>query len=164
MRYAVAIVYPLRLYVERDRAVQEIERQDCRVTLSSEQAMRWGGLSMWRELREEEKPAAEVLTALGAAASGDSAAEVLSALAQCVPVRQGFCLPAEEGAAVQLGEEQILLTGFQERLWLAADGRHTLGAILKGMNLSWRSESPEQQELLMENILGLASSELCYFR
>jgi len=155
MRYAVAIGYPLRLYVERDRAVQEIERQDCRVTLSSEQAMRWGGLSMWRELREEEKPAAEVLTALGAAASGDSAAEVLSALAQCVPVRQGFCLPAEE---------QILLTGFQERLWLAADGRHTLGAILKGMNLSWRSESPEQQELLMENILGLASSELCYFR
>ena len=148
MRYAVAIGYPLRLYVERDRAVQEIERQDCRVTLSSEQAMRWGGLSMWRELREEEKPAAEVL----------------SALAQCVPVRQGFCLPAEEGAAVQLGEEQILLTGFQERLWLAADGRHTLGAILKGMNLSWRSESPEQQELLMENILGLASSELCYFR
>ena len=127
MRYAVAIGYPLRLYVERDRAVQEIERQDCRVTLSSEQAMRWGGLSMWRELREEEKPAAEVLTALGAAASGDSAAEVLSALAQCVPVRQGFCLPAEEGAAVQLGEEQILLTGFQERLWLAADGRHTLG-------------------------------------
>lgn len=65
MRYAVAIGYPLRLYVERDRAVQEIERQDCRVTLSSEQAMRWGGLSMWRELREEEKPAAEVLTALG---------------------------------------------------------------------------------------------------
>ena len=100
MRYAVAIGYPLRLYVERDRAVQEIERQDCRVTLSSEQAMRWGGLSMWRELREEEKPAAEVLTALGAAASGDSAAEVLSALAQCVPVRQGFCLPAEEGAAL----------------------------------------------------------------
>ena len=45
-RYAVAIGYPLRLYVERDRAVQEIERQDCRVTLSSEQAMRWGGLSM----------------------------------------------------------------------------------------------------------------------
>ena len=75
-----------------------------------------------------------------------------------------FTPPAEEGAAVQLGEEQILLTGFQERLWLAADGRHTLGAILKGMNLSWRSESPEQQELLMENILGLASSELCYFR
>ena len=164
MRYAVAIGYPLRLYVERDRAVQEIERQDCRVTLSSEQAMRWGGLSMWRELREEEKPAAEVLTALGAAASGDSAAEVLSALAQCVPVRQGFCLPAEEGAAVQLGEEQILLTGFQERLWLAADGRHTLGVILEGMNLSWRGEPPEQQELLMENILGLASSELCYFR
>ena len=32
MRYAVAIGYPLRLYVERDRAVQEIERQDCRVT------------------------------------------------------------------------------------------------------------------------------------
>ena len=59
MRYAVAIGYPLRLYVERDRAVQEIERQDCRVTLSSEQAMQWGGLSMWRELREEEKPAAE---------------------------------------------------------------------------------------------------------
>lgn len=164
MRYAVAIGYPLRLYVERDRAVQEIERQDCRVTLSSEQAMQWGGLSMWRELREEEKPAAEVLTALGAAASGDSAAEVLSALAQCVPVRQGFCLPTEEGAAVQLGEEQILLTGFQERLWLAADGRHTLRAILEGMELPWRSEPPEQQELLMENILGLASSELCYFR
>ena len=89
---------------------------------------------------------------------------MLSSLAQCVPVRQGFCLPAEEGAAIQLGEEQILLTGFQERLWLAANGRHTLGAILKGMNLSWRSEPPEQQELLMENILGLASSELCYFR
>ena len=39
MRYAVAIGYPLRLYVERDRAVQEIERQDCRVTLSSDQPL-----------------------------------------------------------------------------------------------------------------------------
>ena len=164
MRYAVAIGYPLRLCMERDRAAQEIERQDCRIVLTPEQALQWGGLSGWRELREEEKPAAEVLTALGAAASGDSAEEVLSALAQCVPVRQGFCLPAEEGAAVQLGEEQILLTGFQEQLWLAADGRHTLGAFLEEMELPWRSEPPEQQELLMENILGLASSELCYFR
>lgn len=122
MRYAVAIGYPLRLYVERDRAVQEIERQDCRVTLSSEQAMQWGGLSMWRELREEEKPAAEALTALGAAASGDSAEEVLSSLAQCVPVRQGFCLPAEEGAAISWGRSRSCSPGFRSGFGLRPTG------------------------------------------
>lgn len=73
-------------------------------------------------LREEEKPAAGGTDGAGAAASGDSAAEVLSALAQCVPVRQGFCLPAEEGPPSSWERSQILLTGFQERLWLAADG------------------------------------------
>lgn len=162
MRYAVSIGYPLQLCVGHE-SVQKVERQEYRITLTLEQARWWGRLSGWRELRGEEIPAAEELTALGAAASGNSAEEVLSTLAQCVPVRQGFCLPAEEGAVIQLGEERSLLTGLQERLWLAADGRQTLDVILEGMDLSWRSEPMEQQELLMENIVGLTSSELCYF-
>ena len=119
---------------------------------------------MWRELSEEEKSAVEELTSLGAAVSGDNAAEVLTALAQCVPLRQGFCLPAAEGASVQLGESKILLTAFQEQLWLAADGQNTLEEILNRMEIHWKDAEMEQQELILENLLGLMAAELCYFR
>lgn len=164
MKYALSIGYPLRLCMGQERTVQEVELQEHRITLSLEQAVRWGGLSVWRELSEEEKPAAEVLTALGAAVSGDSAEEVLAALARCVPLRQGFCLPAEEGASVQLGKEQILLTDVQEQIWLASNGRDTLEEILGRMAVRWRDAAAEQQELLLENLLGLTAAELCYFR
>lgn len=164
MKYALSIGYPLRLCLGREGTFQEVELQEHRITLSLEQAVRWGGLSMWRELSEGEKPAAEELTALGAAVSGDSAEEVLAALALCVPLRQGFCLPAEEGISVQLGKEQILLTDVQEQIWLAADGRNSLEKILGRMEIRWRDAAPEKQELLLENLLGLTAAELCYFR
>lgn len=164
MRYALAIGYPLRLHIGQDGAAQEVELQERQITLSLEQAKHWGGLSIWRELNEDEKPTAEELTALGAAVSGDSPEEVLDALMRCVPLRQGFCLPAEEGANVQLGDEQILLTDFQEHIWLAANGRDTLEKILGQMEIHWRNAAVEQQELLLENLLGLTAAELCYFR
>lgn len=164
MKYALAIGYPLRLCAGHDKAIQEVELQAHRIVLTLEQARRWGALSVWRELSEAEKPAVEELTALGIAVTGDSEAEVLSDLARCVPLRQGFCIPAEEGACVQLGKEQFLLTGLQEQLWLAADGRNTLEEILRRMELRWRDAPAEQQELLLENLLGLTAAELCYFR
>ena len=79
-------------------------------------------------------------------------------------MRQGFCLPAEEGTAVQMGREQTLLTGLQERVWLAANGQNTLEEILEQLEFYWRDIRPELQELLLENLLGLTSMELCYFR
>lgn len=164
MKYALAIGYPLRLRIGEERMVQEIELQERWITLSLEQAMQWGKLCVWRELSETEKPAVEELMALGTVVSGDSVAEVLSALGRCVPLRQGFCLPAEEGTAVQMGREQILLTGLQERVWLAANGKNTLEEILEQLEFHWRDIRPELQELLLENLLGLTSMELCYFR
>lgn len=164
MKYALAIGYPLRLTAVGGQAVQEVELRNRRVALSLEQAMQWGALSVWRELGEAERPGAEELASLNVVVLGDSAEEILSALAPCIPLRQGFGLPMEEGTGIQLGEEQILLTGLQESLWLLADGRTTLEEALEQAGVRWREAGQEQQELILENLLGLAAAELYYFR
>lgn len=164
MKYALAIGYPLRLCIEQGRTVQEVELQKCRLILSLEQAQLWGTLSMWRELSEEEKPAVEELAALGAAILGDSAMEILSELVWRTPLRQGFCMPSEEGSSIQLGKERFLLTGLQEQLWISADGRDTLDEIFKKLEIHWRDSAVEQLELILENLLGLTVAELCYYR
>ena len=127
MKYALAIGYPLRLTAVGGEAVQEVELRDRRVALSLEQAMQWGALSVWRELGEAERPGAEELASLNVAVLGDSAEEILSALAPCIPLRQGFGLPMEEGTGIQLGEEQILLPGIRQHRLHAAGGVGALG-------------------------------------
>lgn len=166
MRYALAIGYPLRMAAEGGRPPEEeIELRDRRLRLNARQAALWSRLFRLEELPWADRPLAEELGKLGAAAVSDSAGGLLEALASCRPVRQGFCLPDESGtAAVWLGETAFPLTALQEQMWLAADGAAALGEILDHAASGWRNAGETRQKALLEQLLQLTAAELCYFR
>lgn len=166
MRYALAIGYPLRMAAEDSRPPEEeIELQGRRLRLNVRQAALWSRLFRLEELPPEDRPLAEELEKLGAAAVGNSAGELLASLAACRPVRQGFCLPDARGsAAVWLGETSRPLSPLQEQLWLAADGTSSLGNALDQVTGGWESAGEERQAALLEQLLELTAADLYYFR
>lgn len=166
MRYALAIGYPLRMITENGHPPEEeLELQDRRLRLNARQAALWSRLFRLEQLPREDRPLAEELGRIGAAAVGDSAGELLAALAACRPVRQGFCLPDESGsAAVWLGETSFLLSPLQEQLWLAADGASPLGDTLDQVTGNWKAAGEARQTALLEQLLALTAADLYYFR
>ena len=166
MKYALAIGYPLRMTGETGRPPEEeLELRDRRLRLNARQAALWSRLFRLEPLSREDLPLAEELEKLGAAAAGGSAGELLTALAPCRPVRQGFCLPDESGsAAIWLGEACFPLSPLQEQLWLAADGTSSLEAALDQITGGWRSLGEARQTALLEQLLALTAADLYYFR
>lgn len=165
MTYALAVGYPLFLRQNKDGKMQaEIEIVDAHIALDSQQSKLWSYLNVLRQTLGDMEREVQILAAHDAAVTSETRIGVLDALCRHPIVRQGFCLPGEEGVYAFLGEEKWLLTGVQADIWREGDGQRPLEKLLDTVTPGWKSFDKQEKRLLLDNILGLAEADLIYFR
>lgn len=165
MTYALAVGYPLFLRWNKYGSMQiEIEIVDVHIVLDSQQSKLWSYLNVLRQMSDDMEREMQILVSCGAAISSETRLGILNALLRHPIVRQGFCLPGEEGVYAYLGEKKWLLTGVQADLWCGGDGQKTLEQLLDYIVTGWQNFEKQEKKLLLDNILGLAEADLIYFR